>query len=114
MEKLEKFPDFIDAPSSILSRSPSPLRAAPGFHSSPGARATERWMPATRTEANSGWSPAGRGHGRQKSLGDAIRNIRTRNGSVGQNAQEIAEALKAPISPALIVRLPCFFSSPSC
>ena len=44
------------------------------------------------------------GHGRQKSLSDAIRTIRTRHGSVSQNAHEIADALKAPVSPKLIVR----------
>ena len=42
-------------------------------------------------------------HGRQKSLSDAIRNIRTRQGSVSANAQEIAEALKAPVSYRLVV-----------
>ena len=44
------------------------------------------------------------GHGRQPSLSDAIRTIRTRKGSVSANAQEIAEALKAPVSVKLIVR----------
>jgi solute carrier family 35 protein E1 len=46
---------------------------------------------------------AARGHSRQKSLTDAFRTIRTRKGSVSANAQEIAEALKAPVSPKLIV-----------
>lgn len=46
---------------------------------------------------------ASRGHGRQPSLSDAIRTIRTRKGSVSANAQEIAEALKAPVSIKLIV-----------
>ncbi len=45
----------------------------------------------------------GRGHGRQKSLSDAFRTIRMRKGSVGANAHEIADALKAPISIRLIV-----------
>ena len=42
-------------------------------------------------------------HDRQKSLSDAIRTIRTRKGSVSANAQEIAEALKAPVSVKLVV-----------
>ena len=46
-----------------------------------------------------------RGHNRQKSLSDAIRTIRTRKGSVTANAQELAAALKAPVSFRLIVRL---------
>ena len=48
-------------------------------------------------------SNGGRPHGRQKSLSDAFRTIRTRRASVSANAQEIAEALKAPVSPKLIV-----------
>ena len=43
-------------------------------------------------------------HVPQKSLSDAIRTIRTRKGSVSANAQELAEALKAPVSFKLIVR----------
>jgi solute carrier family 35, member E1 len=46
----------------------------------------------------------GASYGRQKSLSDAFRTIRTRRASVGANAHEIAEALKAPVSPKLIVR----------
>jgi solute carrier family 35 protein E1 len=42
--------------------------------------------------------------GRQKSIGEAIEIIRTRRGSVSANAQELAEALKAPVSFRLIVR----------
>ncbi|KZF20653.1 putative ER to Golgi transport protein [Xylona heveae TC161] len=42
------------------------------------------------------------GHGRQKSLSDALKTIRTRRGSVSANAHEIADALKAPVSPRLI------------
>jgi solute carrier family 35 protein E1 len=42
-------------------------------------------------------------HGRQKSLSEAFRTIRTRKASVSQNAHELADALKAPVSPRLIV-----------
>ncbi|CAK7197742.1 hypothetical protein SEUCBS139899_000390 [Sporothrix eucalyptigena] len=42
------------------------------------------------------------GHSRQKSLGEALRAIRTRSGSTSQNVHEIADALKAPVSPMLI------------
>ena len=53
---------------------------------------------------------ARRGHNRQKSLSDAIRTINSRRGSVSANAQEIAEALKAPVSYTLIVRTTSFFA----
>ena len=39
-----------------------------------------------------------RQHSRHRSLSDALRNIRTRKASISENAHEIAEALKAPIS----------------
>lgn len=44
----------------------------------------------------------GHGHSRQKSLGEALRTIRTRSGSTSQNVHEIADALKAPVSPMLV------------
>ena len=74
-----------------------------------GALHSERWQ--TRRDSHLVWSngsahPPGPRHGRQKSLSEAIRTIRTRNGSVSANAHEIAEALKAPVSFKLIVRAP--------
>ena len=43
-------------------------------------------------------------HKPRKSVSEAIHQFRTRRGSVSDNAQELAEALKAPISWQLIVR----------
>lgn len=43
------------------------------------------------------------GHSRQKSLSDAFRTIRSRKASVSENAHELADALKAPISVRTIV-----------
>jgi solute carrier family 35 protein E1 len=68
----------------------------------------DRWQP--RKESRFGYAngaapgPSTR-HGRQKSLSEAIRTVRTRKGSVSQNVHEIADALKAPLSPTLIVGL---------
>ena len=69
-------------------------------------RIPERWLP--RTEVNSGWKTdngpgASSRHGRQTSLSEAFKVIKDRRGSVTVNAQELAEALKAPVSPKLIV-----------
>ncbi|KPM45814.1 hypothetical protein AK830_g858 [Neonectria ditissima] len=112
---MEKFPDLIDPPMDDLSRSPSPLRPPPSFANAGPPRTSDRWLPVGRQDANQsrglGWSAAGRGHARQKSLGDAFRNIRARNGSVSQNAQEIAEALKAPVSPKLIILCLLWYTS---
>ena len=46
-----------------------------------------------------------RQHTRQQSLSEAFRKIRTRKASVSENAQEIAEALKAPLSIRLVVSI---------
>lgn len=48
-------------------------------------------------------------HRPRKSISEAISTIRTRNGSVSANAQELAQALRAPVSYRLIV---CCFLFP--
>jgi solute carrier family 35 protein E1 len=75
------------------------------------------WMPRRNSARGTKWSGGlngtasalhgnGRGrHNRQKSLSEALNNIRNRSGSVTQNAKEIADALKAPVSPALVVSI---------
>jgi solute carrier family 35, member E1 len=45
------------------------------------------------------------GHKPRRSVSNALNNFRARRGSVSENAQELAEALKAPVSYKLIVRL---------
>lgn len=97
---LEKFPDHNDdfafPTGKIDSRTPTPK-----------TNGTSTWLPPNQERAMM-WSARGsRGHGRQKSLSDALKTIRTRRGSVSQNAHEIADALKAPVSPRLIVRMSC-------
>lgn len=111
---MEKFPDHIDSPrmANGAGRTPSPLKPASGY-GLPNGHIThsDRRPPATRKENghNGGLDlPSySRGHGRQKSIGDAIRTIRTRRGSVSQNAHEIADALRAPVSPKLVVCISC-------
>lgn len=50
-----------------------------------------------------GESSNGRGHRKQKSLSDAFKTIKSRKGSMSANVHEISDALKAPVSPKLIV-----------
>jgi solute carrier family 35 protein E1 len=105
---MEKFPDHVDSfDAQPEHRAPSPKKQN-GVLSVSASQ--ERWQPRRdgRTDG-SGWrtgraAGGGRSHGRQKSLSDAIRTIRMRKASVSANAHEIAEALKAPVSPKLIVR----------
>jgi solute carrier family 35, member E1 len=78
-----------------------------------GTLHSERWAPRKDYQfgrANGAPNGLARGHNRQKSLSDAIRTIQSRKGSVSANAQEIAEALKAPVSMKLVV---CVFGCAS-
>ncbi|KAI0602411.1 triose-phosphate transporter [Biscogniauxia sp. FL1348] len=114
---LEKFPDHIDSPSmrglGARSISPAGLNGyGLGIYGAGAHMNGDRWQPRRDMSASRGvrWgSPLGpsaapsRGHGRQKSIGEAFRTIRGRNGSVSQNAHEIADALRAPISARLVV-----------
>ncbi|KAL9078479.1 MAG: hypothetical protein Q9157_002600 [Trypethelium eluteriae] len=107
-----KFPDFsqehIDqyaetaTPRSTRSPSPGPLPSGPSkLHS------YQRWQP--RRESSIGWANGNpRGHVKRKSLTEAIHNVRTRRQSVSQNAHEIADALKAPVSMKLVSILIAF------
>jgi solute carrier family 35 protein E1 len=115
---MEKFPDHIDAPYAggpSRGSSPNPMRAADPYPNGTTAR-----IPLSRNQSahtpGVTWSAStrnghGHGHSRQKSLGDAFRTIRSRNGSVSQNAVEIADALKAPVSPKLIVLCLLWYTS---
>lgn len=110
----EKFPDLDRSTSGeylatydekdegaiTSSRTPSPAKANVTPHS-------ERWQ--TRKDGRPAWGNGHinlappRQHGRQRSLSDAFKTIRSRKASVSENAHEIAEALKAPISVKIIV-----------
>ncbi|KAK7514897.1 triose-phosphate transporter family-domain-containing protein [Phyllosticta citriasiana] len=84
----------------ISVRSPSPIKPGEGAFP-PG----DRWYPRKESGARWGNGNAVGGttrHGRQKSLSEALRTIRTRRASVSANAHEIADALRAPVSVKLI------------
>lgn len=113
----ERFPDF-DASQSgdhlpgyderEIGRGGSARTLSPAKTN--GVLHSERWQ--TRKDTHLAWGDghlniAGpRQHGRHRSISDAFRNIRTRKASVSENAHEIAEALKAPISIRILVREP--------
>ncbi|KAF2121255.1 triose-phosphate transporter family-domain-containing protein [Lophiotrema nucula] len=83
------------------SRTPSPSRVNGSILPS------DRWQPRKGERLGyvngAAHGPGGK-HGRQKSLGEALRAIRApgRKASVSQNAHEIADALKAPLSWRLV------------
>ena len=91
--------------SSSAARVPSPNKRA-----GPTSIYSDRWQP--RKENHLAWengliNVAGprSGHGRQKSIGEAIKTIRTRKGSISANAHELADSLKAPLSVKLVVSI---------
>ncbi|KAI9852046.1 MAG: suppressor of loss of ypt1 [Thelocarpon superellum] len=105
-----KFPTAVAAsavPDHVMLRQDesvtlTPLAATTSRQPSPhanGSIASDRWHSPRDSAGPRGITR----HGRQKSLSDAIHNIRTRRGSVSANAQELADALKAPVSPKLVV-----------
>lgn len=111
-EGLEKFPELDVHDTTGLDHghgaAPSKLNgtstAQPTYPPADQWRARKDSSVRWNTAASNGYS-GGHGHSRQKSLGEALRTIRTRSASTSQNVHEIADALKAPVSPMLIVRL---------
>lgn len=119
---LEKFPDHIDSP--LYNGSGTSVSPIPGLNIySNGINGTttqppsgDRWLPKREPRKSIKWGQLGQpppssayGLGqtrqtRQKSISETFRTIRDRNGSVSQNAQDIAGALRAPLSYKLIVR----------
>lgn len=94
----ERFPSFDEATPptfGLLPVSESPAEAKPVEYKWPSRRGSQRLLQNR--------NPGAFGHRPRRSLSDAINRFRTRQGSVSENAQEIAEALKAPISYKLIV-----------
>ncbi|KAG9242181.1 triose-phosphate transporter family-domain-containing protein [Calycina marina] len=99
---MEKFPDMILDDAHIYS---SPATANVKGYAINGLPPREPWQ--SRKESLR-WSQdqtynGDKGQSRQKSLSDAFRMIRTRKGSVSANVHEISDALKAPVSPKLVV-----------
>lgn len=97
---MEKFPDLdVGITNHNANKLNGHINGNGISHAQP---AGVRWSPASSTYNGSTHGHGG-GHSRQKSIGEALRTIRSRHGSVSQNAHEIADALKAPLSPKLVV-----------
>lgn len=103
---MEKFPDInsLDGQSEHMAN---------GNEFMDSSSPIDRWHARRDNGASwtNGHSTGGGGSARQKSLSDAFKTIRTRKASVSANVHEISDALKAPVSPLLIVRQPPFFQS---
>ncbi|PYH40633.1 putative ER to Golgi transport protein (Sly41) [Aspergillus saccharolyticus JOP 1030-1] len=96
---IDKFPQFSDESFDTLTEPREP-------HSGPSIRyAPTRWEPRKTAQLSYDEKAVPARNARQrsrKSISEAISTIRTRNGSMSANAQELAEALKAPVSYRLI------------
>ncbi|RAL02034.1 putative ER to Golgi transport protein (Sly41) [Aspergillus ibericus CBS 121593] len=98
---VDKFPPFIDevyetTTESREAHANTSIRYAP----------TDRWEPRKQVQfpRDHNHCPALNSKRKsRKSISEAISTIRTRNGSVSANAQELAEALRAPVSYKLII-----------
>lgn len=111
---MEKFPDLdtsdtFDQYDGQFSYNSRKSNGYPGG----GPPPVDRWQPQRNGKMRgdswtNGESNNGRGHRKQKSLSDAFKTIKARKGSMSANVHEISDALKAPVSPKLIVcrRLP--------
>ena len=110
----EKFPDldellsedqFFDYEESETGRNAGARTISPARTN--GVPHSERWQ--TGKDNHLAWGDGHlnvvgpRQHRPQKSISDAFKNIRTRKASVSENAHEIAEALRAPISLKILV-----------
>ncbi|KAF2861205.1 TPT-domain-containing protein [Piedraia hortae CBS 480.64] len=98
-----KFPDLtheqLHTPFEEYEDAPPLPNGIPTLHSS------ERWP--VRKSRHGG----GAGRGRQKSLSEAIHTVRNRQASITENAHEIAESLKAPVSIRLVILCCLWFAS---
>ena len=95
---IERFPslDYTNGTDRLYSVA-SPQAITPA-----SSLSTNSLWPARRS-SQKGWAPGGSyKHKSRRSVGDALGNFRTRRASVSENAQELAEALKAPVSYKLV------------
>ncbi|KAF3765953.1 TPT-domain-containing protein [Cryphonectria parasitica EP155] len=116
----EKFPDFESSSIPAYSIGPAQgrLNGRPEGYVNGGTHLSgDQWRPRRESSARgAGWAPSisgqpTRGHARQKSINDTLRDIRARGGSVSQNAHELAGALRAPVSPRLIILCITWYAS---
>lgn len=113
-DSLSHYPTDDRRSTSSPDRNPPPLTLRQSLEQQemgdrPRYQPSSHWQARRSSRAPGGYPFPGvgtggrRGHGRQRSLSEAIAVIRERKGSMSQNAAEIADALKAPVSPRLVV-----------
>lgn len=110
-----KFPAFVHETTTTRYSEDAVADGDASPHDAPGRLVREeQWQPRRKGGVARAMAvmPNGPRRSRQKSLSEALRTIHNRRASVTENAHELAEALKAPVSPKLVVcvlQLPDFF-----
>ena len=101
----ERFPSFDHStPPNFPLNAPFIAESPQEISPSPFPTGELRWPHRKMSQRLRDARPGGvYTHRHRRSVSDALHRIRTRQGSVSDNAQELAEALKAPISYKLIV-----------
>ncbi|KAK0943179.1 hypothetical protein LTR29_005352 [Friedmanniomyces endolithicus] len=102
--------EFHDEALEDISEIPRDRTPKPREHGLPnGLHSSERW-PGRNSSRMQRWSALANGadgggtrHGRQKSLSEAIKTVRTRKMSISETAHEVADSLKAPVSMKLVM-----------
>ncbi|GAB1313066.1 ER to Golgi transporter [Madurella fahalii] len=111
----EKFPDFDVGHAAVNGQSTNQRWQQNGFAYGNGSakHSSDRWH--ARRDSRVRWAPrdppssGSAGHARGNSIGNAFH--RMRSGSMSQNAHEIADALRAPVSWKLIALCIMWYSS---
>ncbi|EEP79225.1 phosphate-phosphoenolpyruvate translocator [Uncinocarpus reesii 1704] len=94
---LDKFPSVDDESTTVPGDANIPLPTG-NLRSSPDPM----WLPRKNGLISNGLSNGRKQRPPRKSIGEAIGSFKKRSASVSVNAQELAEALKAPVSYKLI------------
>lgn len=105
--------EFHDEALEDISEIPRDRTPKPLEHGLPnGLHSSERW-PGRKSSRAQQWTALTNGaaggstrQGKQKSLSEAIKTVRTRKMSISETAHEVADSLKAPVSLKLVVRSP--------
>jgi hypothetical protein len=100
----EKFPSFEDR---RYEEKAYPVFSPRDISSPANSLPVNNWP--IRKSSQTGWENRNGGglykHRPKRSVSEAFDNLRQRRGSISANTQELAEALKAPVSYKLIVRV---------
>ncbi|KAL3421265.1 triose-phosphate transporter [Phlyctema vagabunda] len=109
---MERFPDHVELQEDLSPLYSTTPNKSNGYMSG-NSPVPDRWQSRRDSRLGDSMRANGstRGHGRQKSLSEALRNVRRRGSVSGADVQEIGVALRAPVSPKLVILCLIWYSS---